>query len=522
MVNKTRKRVRRQIRNKKLDKRLNVREIMHQKMMQNLLLTQPQQQQSNQLGLNIAQQELYNKERIVSDLNNKIEANKQEIKRKDEERKTYLETIKNQEIFISNMNRDTKKAEKSLKQQIAADEHAADVAEELHVIKSKQYRYNQETDEFADRTKIESEKQRARDLEVQSEQAKAKLNKNIVYNEYKTLKQRNDVQTQELNALKEVLASNEFTKANDAYKKAYIEKLLNEHNLELLKLQYKHQNEYIRQKAELDAQQSYWDSKTEVITDENGKIIKISKGDKMQRDILYQLTKNIKENTIIQDKLDDYQTKQTLLQAYKDKKRDLVLQKQNLTVEQAYLSNLASQTGLQQVKIDEKTGEVILGENERKVLQQIARKEVQIEGNKRKLAEKQRNRQLIYENAQLDAKIESLKDSYNQKQLDELKVLIAKNEQEEEKSKIMNKLYENTKVLKEIERSNAVKNAAISAEFPLTGGKFMDYGTIAKYGEAAIRQENAIHEREEELRRKLGIMELKTVYQTTLNICNML
>ena len=118
MVNKTRKRVRRQIRNKKLDKRLNVREIMHQKMMQNLLLTQPQQQQSNQLGLNIAQQELYNKERIVSDLNNKIEANKQEIKRKDEERKTYLETIKNQEIFISNMNRDTKKAEKSLKQQI--------------------------------------------------------------------------------------------------------------------------------------------------------------------------------------------------------------------------------------------------------------------------------------------------------------------------------------------------------------------------------------------------------------------
>ena len=305
------KKVRKQIRrNKKtpskqvVKKRMNVREIMLEKMRMGMLVPQqqatPQQvQQNNEMDklrsqINVA-------EKGLSDERLKRKALEAERERLKVEKEEEMRLRKQQDDEIQKLKKEYKKKSKEYENDRRFNEKIDDLKEKREDLDQKiqdeeaigeleaRYKHEKKTFDREQEMKKKGEEyfEKYDDLQYKKEQAaahsevtqmerslaaekaqyeaikhaaamaKAEIAKNRVYADIQLQKKKNDEKQAELDAMEEVLKSREFTNSLEEYKNVELEKLKLESKAELEKIKMKAERENKYAEARLNAQMIY-------------------------------------------------------------------------------------------------------------------------------------------------------------------------------------------------------------------------------------------------------------------------
>ena len=482
MVNKTRKRVRRQIRNKKLDKRLNVREIMHQRMMQGILLTQPQQQTPGQLSLSNAQQDVVNKERAISNLTNKLEAVKNENKRKENEYKNVLNEYENEVQNRKQLELENKRIKSEIDDKIRLDRHYQELNETNQKLRLELQNLQNERDIYSGKSDIATKQNMNRILQISVNEKKNQVEENKIYGEKSVLDKENEILQAQIEAYDKVIESKDFTDSIEKYKEAYTTKLINDERMKLAQIQMRELAENARMQAEIDAKTEFYE--------------KDGKGAEQLKSYSEAVQKQYAEQLKLQQDLDTAKDKDRELENYNKLREEISIEKSKINMQLTRL-NARKEAMDKLVKYD-KNNNYILSNAEKSILESNVKNEQEIEIMTNTLSEQQRNDVINREKKKLQLKIDYINSAEHKQQLDNIYTKMLDNEKQEEAYNLRKTLYDQFCLLKQKEREEAARRRASLAPFALTEKNYYDITTALNQQEALINQINAKENKRQE------------------------
>ena len=432
------KKIRKQIRrNKKtpskqvVKKRMNVREIMLEKMRMGMLVQQqqatPQQmRQSNEMDkmrsqINVA-------EKGLSDERLKRKALVGEFERLKVEKEEEIRLRKQQDDEIQKLKKEYKKKiqdEEAIGELEARYKHDKKTFDRKQEMKKKGEEYFEKYDELqykkeqaaahSEVTQMEqslsAENTKYETIKHAEAMAKAEIAKNKVYGEYELQKKKNEAAQVEVDALHRVIKSKMFTNSLAALKTEKRKELSLKNQKELAELQYKNAQEAMRIQAELEAQNEYYYG-----TEEQQKVPGfVSEGDahkkKLEKAIIDHATAmaRIKENG--QGSIN----KAEAIEVLNKKKNEAVKSMEAARIDVMIAENAYKDN---ETKFD-KNGHIIISDDDKKIFEEEAKAHGELDIQKQRLEiqksktnlERERSRtEYMKENMENEAYIKQIKD----------------------------------------------------------------------------------------------------------------
>ena len=459
------KKIRKQIRrNKKtpskqvVKKRMNVREIMLEKMRMGMLVPQqqatPQQvQQNNEMDklrsqINVAEKGLSDerlkrkaleaeRERLKVEKEEEIRLRKQqddEIQKLKKEYKKKSKEYENERRFNEKIE-DLKEKREDLDQKIQ-DEEAIGELEARYKHEKKTFDREQEMKkkgeeyfEKYDELQYKQEQAMAKSKVTQMEQslaaekaqyeaikhaealAKAEIAKNKVYEAYELQKKKNEAAQVEVDALHRVIKSKMFTNSLAALKTEKRKELSLKNQKELAELQYKNAEEAMRLQAELEAQNEYYYG-----TEEQQKVPGfVSDGDKHKMKLEKAIIDHATAMARIKEKGQGSISKAEAIEVLNKKKNEAVKSMEAARIDVMIAENTYKDN---ETKFD-KNGHIIISDDDKKIFEEEARAHGELDIQKQRLEiqksktnlERERSRtEYIKENMENEAYIKQIKD----------------------------------------------------------------------------------------------------------------
>ena len=459
------KKIRKQIRrNKKtpskqvVKKRMNVREIMLEKMRMGMLVPQqqatPQQvQQNNEMDklrsqINVAEKGLSDerlkrkaleaeRERLKVEKEEEIRLRKQqddEIQKLKKEYKKKSKEYENDRRFNEKIE-DLKEKREDLDQKIQDEEaigelearykHEKKTFDREQEMKKKGEEYFEKYDDLKRKQELAAEHseitQMEQSLSAENSKyetikhaealAKAEIAKNKVYEAYELQKKKNEAAQVEVDALHRVIKSKMFTNSLAALKTEKRKELSLKNQKELAELQYKNAEEAMRLQAELEAQNEYYYG-----TEEQQKVQGfVSDGDKHKKKLEKAIIDHATAMARIKEKGQGSISKAEAIEVLNKKKNEAVKSMEAARIDVMIAENAYKDN---ETKFD-KNGHIIISDDDKKIFEEEARAHGELDIQKQRLEiqksktnlERERSRtEYIKENMENEAYIKQIKD----------------------------------------------------------------------------------------------------------------
>ena len=448
------KRVKRQIRkNKKkptvqvAKKRMNVRELMLEKMKMGMLVPQQQmtpQQERLYNDLEKARDQVNIAEKNLSDAKLKTKAAEEERNRLKAERDEELNKTKETKEGMAQDEREYNKKKKDFERKQAEQKEREAFQEK---VKELEYMISRAED---DSEVMEMKKQLA-DLKNQYEIIKhttaknrAEIDKNKYMTKIQIQKDTNEQAQAELDALNETLNSKAYTNSLEVYKENCKRELQLEDELRLKKQQLENEKQIMAEQMKYEAQREYWYG-TEQQRRQRGFI---SDGQRAEIALQASVVKQMNAITSLKIQNNDVVYRAEQLNAFEDQLEGATRNKAKLEAEQWRAKAMVNEN---KDKFDE-NGNLILTEEEKKTFEEEAKARTNLELEKERIKSANQKIALSKEEAKEQAYNEQLKNEEYIKQIKDIQVKTENMKHEEETQKLRNELLEQQKQMK-IKRS---------------------------------------------------------------------
>ena len=448
------KRVKRQIRkNKKkptvqvAKKRMNVRELMLEKMKMGMLVPQQQmtpQQERLYNDLEKARDQVNIAEKNLSDAKLKRKAAEEERDRLKSERDEEFNKTKETKEGMAQDEREYNKKKKDFERKQAEQKEREAFQEK---VKELEYMISRAED---DSEVMEMKKQLA-DLKNQYEIIKhttaknrAEIDKNKYMTKIQIQKDTNEQAQAELDAINETLNSKACTNSLEVYKENYKKQLQLQDEIRLKKQQLENENQIMVEQAKYEAQREYWYG-TEQQRRQRGFI---SDGQRAENKLQALVVRQMNAITNLKIQNNDVVYRAEQLNAFEDQLEGATRNKAKLEAEQWRAKAMVKEN---KDKFDE-NGNLILTEEEKKTFEDEAKAKTNLELENERIKGAKQKIALSKEQAKGEAYSEQLNNEEYIKQIKDIQVKTENMKHEEETQKLRNELLEQQKQMK-IKRS---------------------------------------------------------------------
>ena len=448
------KRVKRQIRkNKKkptvqvAKKRMNVREIMLEKMKMGMLVPQQQmtpQQERHYNEMDKLRNQVNVAEKEKSDAVLKRKAAEEERNRLKSERDEEFNKTKETKEGMAQDEREYNKKKKDFERKQAEQKEREAFQEK---VKELEYMISRAED---DSEVMEMKKQLA-DLKNQYEIIKhttaknrAEIDKNKYMTKIQIQKDTNEQAQAELDAVNETLNSKAYTNSLEVYKENCKRELQLEDDIRLKKQQLENEKQIMAEQMKYEAQREYWYG-TEQQRRQRGFI---SDGQRAENALQASVVKQMNAITCLKIQNNDVVYRAEQLNAFEDQLEGATRNKAKLEAEQWRAKAMVKEN---KDKFDE-NGNLILTEEEKKTFEEEAKARTNLELEKERIKSANQKIALSKEQAKGEAYNEQLNNEEYIKQIKDIQVKTENMKHEEETQKLRNELLEQQKQMK-IKRS---------------------------------------------------------------------